>query len=106
MTHAPGSRLVITTEGSMFRGEVATVTDETNPYPETGVYLKIEGWPSMWWSVTEVRPATPEDEARCAPVSAIEGGSAPQDTGPSPNAAQTGAGGLRQPSPEGGVTCA
>jgi hypothetical protein len=106
MTYQPGDRLVITDSTSMFYGEVGTVSNETSPYPDQTVWLSIAGWPVMSWGVQWVRPATPEDEARCAPVSDVEGGSAPQVTGPSPNARDTGAGGRSGALPDGGVTCA
>lgn len=97
----PGQKLVITERHSMFYGELAVVADETSPYPQETVWVRIDGWPSMSWSLDQVRPATPEDEARCAPRSGHEEGSAPQVPDPAPIAAQRGA--RRVPEPSAGV---
>ena len=64
-----GQKLVVIAENTMFRGEVGVVSSETNPYPESGVYLKLPGWPTMWWDHASVRPFTKEDEARYVPFS-------------------------------------
>lgn len=109
-----GMRLVIDDERSMFHGEIATVCATASPYPASTVHVKIEGWPSMSWPTSSVRPATQTDldraviwsycphisqldrmgGLRCpdcgptlasyAPVSPPRGGSAPQMTGPPP----------------------
>jgi hypothetical protein len=93
----PGQKLVITDSTSMFYGEIGTVANETSPFPDETVWLVIPGWPSMSWSLDHVRPATIEDEARCAARSGHEEGSAPQDTDPAPFARTRGARGVSEP---------